>query len=45
MRVFGFVGGEHIADKAAYRERLLSLGAELVFDDMRQLPKLAGLTL
>jgi FGGY-family pentulose kinase/HAD superfamily hydrolase (TIGR01509 family) len=41
MRVFGFAGGSH-AGGAAFRETLLGLGAELVFDDMAELPGLLG---
>lgn len=40
MTVFGFTGGSHIKNKAAHKETLLSLGADLVFDEMRALPAL-----
>jgi HAD superfamily hydrolase (TIGR01509 family) len=40
MTVFGFTGGNHIPDKQAHREELLSLNADLVFDDMSELPQL-----
>lgn len=39
MRVFGFAGGSH-AGGGAFSETLLELGAELVFDDMAELPGL-----
>lgn len=37
MIVFGFVGGAH-AKGDAYRQRLQAAGANLIFDDMRELP-------
>lgn len=37
MTVFGFTGGNHIADKKSHRNELIDLGADLVFDDMKQL--------
>jgi HAD superfamily hydrolase (TIGR01509 family) len=40
MTVFGFTGGGHVFDKAEHSAELLSLGADLVFDDMRELPGL-----
>ena len=39
MRVFGFVGGAHISGDGQAK-RLIEAGAELIFDDMRQLPAL-----
>jgi HAD superfamily hydrolase (TIGR01509 family) len=39
MRVFAFAGGTHAA-RPGFREALLSLGPDLVFDHMRQLPAL-----
>jgi FGGY-family pentulose kinase/HAD superfamily hydrolase (TIGR01509 family) len=39
MTVFGFVGGGHIVG-SAHGERLRSAGAQLAFDDMRELPRL-----
>jgi FGGY-family pentulose kinase/HAD superfamily hydrolase (TIGR01509 family) len=39
MTVFGFVGGGHIVG-AAHGERLRAAGAELAFEDMRELPRL-----
>jgi HAD superfamily hydrolase (TIGR01509 family) len=39
MRAFGFAGGSH-ARSDAHREKLVSLGPMLVFDDMRALPGL-----
>jgi HAD superfamily hydrolase (TIGR01509 family) len=38
MRVFGFASGAHCGP--GYRERLLEAGAELVFDNMTELPAL-----
>jgi HAD superfamily hydrolase (TIGR01509 family) len=38
MRVFGFFGGSHC--RPGYAETLRGAGADLVFDDMRQLPEL-----
>jgi HAD superfamily hydrolase (TIGR01509 family) len=40
MTVFGFTGGTHVFNKEAHRDELLSLGADLVFHDMRELPGL-----
>jgi HAD superfamily hydrolase (TIGR01509 family) len=40
MTVFGFTGGSHVLNKQAHRSELLALGADLVFDDMRELPRL-----
>lgn len=40
MTVFGFTGGSHILDKEQHRKELMSLGADFVFDDMRELPHL-----
>ncbi|WP_309083578.1 HAD family hydrolase [Chelativorans sp.] len=39
MRVLAFVGGSH-APRCALREAVSALDPDLVFDDMRQLPKL-----
>ncbi|THD48018.1 MAG: HAD family hydrolase [Bradyrhizobium sp.] len=39
MAVFGYVGGGHIVG-VAHGERLRAAGAELAFDDMRELPRL-----
>lgn len=39
MIAFGFTGGAH-AIGGDYRERLLGAGASIVFDDMRDLPRL-----
>ncbi len=38
MIVFGFHGGSHCRD--GYAETLRAAGADLIFDDMRQLPEL-----
>lgn len=40
MRVFGFVGGGHCVD--GHGERLRALGADDVFDDMAELPRLVA---
>lgn len=40
MRVFGFVGGEHVKGDAGYAEKLRSAGADTVFDDMTRLTAL-----
>jgi HAD superfamily hydrolase (TIGR01509 family) len=40
MTVFGFTGGSHVTDKAAHAKDLLSLGADLVFHEMKDLPRL-----
>ena len=42
MRVFGFTGGSHAQDNPEYGENLLKAGADLIFDDMTQLPELLG---
>jgi hypothetical protein len=39
--VFGFLGATH-ASGPEYRERLSAAGAAIVFDDMRELPRLIG---
>jgi HAD superfamily hydrolase (TIGR01509 family) len=41
MRVFAFVGGSH-ARQPGYLERLLALGPEQLFEDLRELPDLIG---
>ena len=41
MTVFGFLGATH-ASGPEYRERLSAAGAAIVFDDMRELPRLIG---
>jgi beta-phosphoglucomutase-like phosphatase (HAD superfamily) len=38
MTVFGFVGGGHCVD--GHGDRLMALGADAVFDDMVDLPRL-----
>lgn len=38
--VFGFTGGSHIPDKQKHADTLTSLGADLIFHDMKNLPKL-----
>ena len=40
MRVFGFYGGSHCRD--GYGKALREAGADLTFDDMRELPALVG---
>lgn len=39
MKVFGFLGGSH-ARQPGYRQRLASYTPDLLFDDMRELPRL-----
>jgi D-ribulokinase len=39
MRVFGFTGGTHISGDG-YARRLMGAGASLIFEDMRDLPRL-----
>jgi beta-phosphoglucomutase-like phosphatase (HAD superfamily) len=38
MRCFGFTGGQHICDPQ-YQDKLTSVGAEMVFPNMRSLAK------
>jgi HAD superfamily hydrolase (TIGR01509 family) len=38
MTVFGYMGGSHITD--AWRDRVTEAGVDLLFDDMRDLPRL-----
>ena len=42
MTVFGFLGGDACVAAREYGERLRAAGAALVFDDMRELPRLIG---
>jgi HAD superfamily hydrolase (TIGR01509 family) len=42
MTAFGFAGGSHC--RPGYAERLAAAGADLVFSDMHELPRLVGLS-
>jgi HAD superfamily hydrolase (TIGR01509 family) len=41
MVVLGFTGGSHAQDPS-YRARLEAAGADMIFDDMKMLPRLIG---